>query len=92
MSNFDSREAATLKKLAELVDTVSTSEGGIHIFDKREVATIKRVIAAYEGWESVGRLGRSIRSVLMLIGFFVLAFATVKGWLAEWVRTALTGG
>lgn len=85
-------EAGAIKKLLGLLQMDAADANTVHIFDAREVATIKRMIAAYEGWESVGRLGRSVRSMLMLIGFFVMAFAVVKGWLADWIKLALLGG
>ena len=77
-------DSETIKKLLHLVEGNKDDIHDFQIFDQREVATIKRMIASYEGWESVGRLGRSFRSFLMLIGFFVLAFATVKGWRCWW--------
>ena len=84
---FSHSEKETIKKLVDFVEKHDPS--GLSIFDKREVATIKRMIATYEGFESIGRLGRSIRSILTLIGFFVIAYSVFKGWLADYLHNLL---
>lgn len=82
-SKLEDDEKATLGHLRRMVETghiVSLNA------DQSEVAL--RAIDWYSTWESAFRLGKSIRNVLILIGFFLGVWWATNDTIAQWIASA----
>lgn len=65
-SKLEEDEQRTLAHLRRMVET-----GHIVTLNAEQTEVVLRAIDWYGQWESVFRLGKSLRNTLMLIGFFL---------------------
>lgn len=65
-SKLEDEERKTLDHLRRMVET-----GHLVAFDEEETAVLVRALDWYAQWESVFRLGKSLRNTLALVGFFL---------------------
>ena len=82
-SKLEDDEKKTLNHLRRMVET-----GHIVSLDAEQAEMALRAIDWYATWESVFRLGKSLRNTLVLIGFFLGVWWATNDTVARWIASA----
>lgn len=54
-------------------------------FTKEEIEALKRLAAREMAWVGVGMIASSYKQIFTYLGFFIMTWLTVKGYLSEWI-------
>lgn len=76
----------TLKKLLDLVEKEKA-----YIFNEDEVKVLKKVIEFYSSFESLGRLGKGLRNVVVWFGAMAATYFAIREALGVYIRSQVGG-
>jgi len=85
-SKLEDDEQRTLAHIRRMVET-----GHLVSLNAEQTEVALRAIDWYGQWESVFRLGKSLRNTLLLIGFFLGLWWATNEKIAAWIASAAGG-
>jgi len=77
----------TLEKLLKLVE-----KDDAYIFNEDEVKVLKKVIDFYMSFESLGRLGKGLRNVVVWFGAMAATYFAIREAIGAFIRSQVGGG
>ena len=84
--HFTEEESVALKKLQHILDA-----GEPESFSKKEIETIRKMIDLYAAFVTFGRIGRGVRNVIIMVGFFAATWIAFNDWIIKIIKSAATG-
>lgn len=54
-------------------------------FTADEIKSLKRVAARERAWNSLGILASSGKTIITYLGFMIVTYLAIKGYLVEWI-------
>lgn len=85
-------EYALLEKIVQELNNLKTAQDKKTLeltFTEQEVHALKRVAAREMAWAGVGLIAASYKQIITYLGFFIMTWLVVKGYVAEWVISLL---
>ena len=64
----------------------SIQDGELTIFDKREAAALQSMARLWLAFESMGRVAAWFKSVLVVVGFFILSYLSFRDAIYNWLH------
>ena len=86
MSEHKTVPDETLKKLLDLVEKEKA-----YIFNEDEVKVLKKVIEFYSSFESLGRLGKGLRNVVVWFGVMAGTYFAIREAIETYIRSQVGG-
>ena len=85
-------EFALLEKIVTELNSLKNAQDKATLelkFNEQEVKALKRVAAREMAWAGVGLIASSYKQIITYLGFFIMTYLVVKGYVAEWVISLL---
>jgi len=91
MAENEKKDAHLLDRLEEMLKRYGDGDAPLQeAFSEDEVAALKRVAARERAYEAIGEIGKSLKTILTYIGFFIGVYIAIKTGAIEWIRSVVS--
>lgn len=60
-------------------------------FTEDEIKALKKLAAREIAWSGIGMIATSYKQIITYLGFFIVTWLAVKGYISEWIISILKG-